>query len=124
MELKVNIENIKLKVDTYDEDTHHMLVSLECSVDGKQYNTGTHNFNISNHDGETLDDFLKSIASYGVNYIIEQIRRERISSNETLKQELKEVQGREISYDINQLSVNFFEKEDNSDVVDNLEIVL
>jgi len=118
------METVVVNVDSYDENTHSLIVNFSGNVDGVEYVTPNYAFQVANYDTTDHQEVLKKIAVVGTNYINQMAAKDALSKNEDLINNLKNLSSTNNRFVVADLATTPAVQPINTGVADNLEVIL
>jgi len=117
------MESVVVNVVEYDESSHTLTVNFSGVVNDKHYQTPDYAFQVASYDTTDHQEILKRIATVGTSYIDQMVAKESLQQNSQLIDNLKNLNSSNNRFLVSDLSIPRFQPI-NSNVVDNLEVVL
>lgn len=118
------MDNVKVNVDSFDQNSHTIIVSFSGTENGVEYNTQKYAFNTSQYYSLygifTVEDAIKKLAQVGLSYLQQEVIKSNAINNDALMSQLSALNNTTHNFAasdlINSMSPN------NTNMVDNLEI--
>lgn len=115
------MDSVKVNIDSYDENTHSILVHFTGIENGVEYSTEKYAFNTSNYDTSSLDEIVKKLAQTGLAYLNQLAAKQKIANDANLIEQLKTLNNTSHSFNVEDLIPPAVEPI-NTGIADNLEI--
>ena len=124
------MDSVQVHIDSYDENSHSLTVHFTGTLNGVEYSTSQYAFSALAYNPNlvasvltqfNVDDIMKQLAKIGKTYLEQEVNRQQINNNSNWLENLKSLSNTSYTVSGSDLSSN---NQVNTDVVDNLEIVL
>ena len=114
------MENVKVHVENFDQDTNSLIVYFSGSEGESVFKTQSYAFQTHNYDAESVDDLINKLAVIGKSYLIQEKQKLNFSQNESLIDQLKNIQNTEFEVNVPDPPPPI----DNGQIVDDLEVII
>ena len=124
------MDSVQVHIDSYDENSHSLTVHFTGMLNGVEYSTSQYAFSSLAYNPDlvasvltqfNIDEIIKQLAKIGKVYLEQEVNRQQISNNTSWIDNLKSLSNTSYTVSGSDLSSN---NQVNTDVVDNLEIIL
>lgn len=96
------MNNLTVIVKKYDEINNTLTVTFDTDEDlvseSREYTFQLHNFNESN-----IDNIIKTMAKSGLSTVKQELKFNQMVSDQSIKNKFKEIEGKSITFSINEL---------------------
>jgi hypothetical protein len=115
------MNSVQVNVDSYNEETHAIVVSFS-GIDGNvEYSTPKYSFSAANYEATSAEDFIKKLAQTGLAYLRQEVNKQKSAADTNLKEQFKSLNNTTHTFEASELVVPT-NLPINTNVVDNLEI--
>lgn len=118
------MDNVKVNIDSFDQNTHTIIVSFSGTQNGVEYSTQKYAFNTSQYYSlygvYTVDDAIKKLAQVGLNYLQQEAAKANAATNSDLMTQLASLGNTSHNFNASDLVSSL--TAGNANVVDNLEV--
>lgn len=124
------MDSVQVHIDSYDEISHSLTVHFTGTLNGVEYSTAKYAFSSLAYNPDlvasvmtqfNIDDIIKQLAKIGKVYLEQEVNKQQISNNTSWMNNLKSLSNTSYTVSGSDLSSN---NQVNTDIVDNLEIIL
>jgi hypothetical protein len=116
------MENVKVIIDHFDENTNSLIVSFSCLLGDREVKTSTYAFQTHHYNTTNLQEIIDKLAIVGHSYLGQEIQKLKHSENNQFIDQLKNLKNTEFEVSVNNIlppsPVN------NGVIVDNLEVII
>lgn len=115
------MENIKVHVERFEENTNSLIVYFSGNESDITYRTSSYAFQTHNYNTDNLQDIINILAVTGKSYLEQERLKANFSQKEDLLNQLKDLNNAEFTVNVPD---TIQQPVDNGEIVDNLEVVL
>ena len=127
------MDSVQVHIDSYNEENHSLVVHFTGMYDGVEYTTEKYAFSalaynpslvasVLSQSQFSIDDVVKQLARIGAGYLQQLVNKQQIADNPNWLNNIKALSN--TSHTVSGSDLNLNNTPVNTDMVDNLEIVL
>jgi hypothetical protein len=116
------MNDIKVHIDHFDENTSSLIVSFSCLLGDIEIKTPTYAFQTHQYNTTDVQEIINKLAIVGHSYLEQEIQKINYSQNNLLIDQLKNLNNTE--FQVNVRSIQPPPPVNNGEIIDNLEVVI